>query len=40
MVSFKKAFNDDYFSNIFMFEIQKNSDYILKISIMHFEARN
>ena len=40
MVSFRKAFNDNYFSNIFMFEVQKNSGYILKISIMHFAARN
>ena len=40
MVSFRKTFNDDYFSNIFLFEIQKNSGYILKISIIHFAARN
>ena len=40
MVSFRKTFNGDYFSNIFMFEVQKNSGYILKISIMHFAARN
>ena len=40
MVSFRKAFNDDYFSNIFMFEVQKNSGHVLKTSIMHFAARN
>ena len=40
MVSFRKAFNEDYFSNIFMFEVQENSGYILKISIKHFAARN
>ena len=40
MVSFRKAFNDDHFSNIFMFEVQKNSGYVLKTSIMHFAARN
>ena len=40
MVSSRKAFNDNYFSNIFMFEVQKNSGYILKISIMYFVARN
>ena len=40
MVSFRKAFNDDYFSNIFMFEVQKNSGYTSKISITHFAARN
>ena len=40
MVSFRKALNDDYFSSIFMFEGQKNSGYMLKISIMHFAARN
>ena len=39
MVLFMKAL-DDYFSSIFMFEGQKNSGYILKISIMHFAARN
>ena len=35
MVSFRKAFNDDYFSNIFMFEVQKNWLYV-----MHFGTRN
>ena len=32
MVSFRKAFNNDYFSNIFMFEVQKNWLYIKNLN--------
>ena len=32
MVSFRKAFNDDYFSNIFMFEVQENWLYIKNLN--------